>query len=351
VYDSDKENENPQFSLEVKTQKKETDLKRKTFQAVTKENIKYSDLQVVALTKTVPERVYNMAIHPSSERIVCATSDKWGRIGIWDYGTIEEQQGENDLCIYSPHSAPVPGLLFSPTDCSKLFSCSYDGAIRCADIEKGQFLQLYYDPDETRNCVDCDPTSNYIVYSGSGTGNLTMIDTRSKKPVHHDLHQRKLYSVSVKPDTPHTIATCSTDQTLCVWDTRKMNKSVHKFVHKQAVTSCGFSKKTGKYLVSLCYDNHIRIWEDFKETFKINHNCNTGRWITQFKVAWDPKCESIFAVGNMTRSLDIFDASNGTKRAQLVDEDLTAIPSINAFHAFHNVAISATASGRTYVWK
>jgi len=130
-----------------------------------------------------------------------------------------------------------------------------------------------------------------------------------------------------------------------------MGKPTHKFMHQQAVTSCAFSKKTGKYLVSLSYDNHIRIWEDFKETFKINHNCHTGRWITPFKVTWDPKSEAVFACGNMTRALDIFDATKGTQRAHLVDEDLTAIPSINAFHSYHNVVISATASGRTYLWK
>lgn len=102
-----------------------------------------------------------------------------------------------------------------------------------------------------------------------------------------------------------------------------MQSSVHSFKHQQAVTSCGFSKKTGKYLVSFSYDNHIRIFENYKyvvdyyfqfivdsyllfrEKAKLGHNCNTGRWVTPFKVAWDPKVENVFACGNMRRSLDV----------------------------------------------
>jgi WD40 repeat protein len=312
---------------------------------------KYKKLSCVAFTKSVPDRIYNISLHPSEERILIAAGDSWGRIGIWNYGTIDEELNENNTCVYKPHCAPVGGLQFSQADSSKLFSSSYDGTVRCADITTGMFTQIHKN-DETRVCLDMDPNSSSILFVGSGNGILTMIDTRTPKVSEYEVHQKKIHSVSVHPVTPHTIATCSNDQKLCIWDLRKMNTPTHQFQHSAAVTSCAFSKRTGNYLASCSYDNHIRVWEDLKLKASINHNCTTGRWITPFKLVWDPKHDSVFACGNMTRSLDIFDASTHSPIVRLADEEtLTAIPSINAFHQFHNVAVSATASGRTYVWK
>jgi hypothetical protein len=39
----------------------------------------YGKLTVASVTKAVPDRIYNIALHPSSERIVIAAGDSWGR--------------------------------------------------------------------------------------------------------------------------------------------------------------------------------------------------------------------------------------------------------------------------------
>jgi hypothetical protein len=42
------------------------------------------------------------------------------------------------------------------------------------------------------------------------------------------------------------------------------------------------------------------------------HNNNTGRWLTNFKAYFDPKADTCFYTGAMTRprSIDVFDASS-----------------------------------------
>lgn len=39
----------------------------------------YKKLEVDSVTKTVPDRIYSLAIHPSRDRILVASGDSWGR--------------------------------------------------------------------------------------------------------------------------------------------------------------------------------------------------------------------------------------------------------------------------------
>eukprot|EP00026_Physarum_polycephalum_P005728 Phypoly_transcript_05766.p1 GENE.Phypoly_transcript_05766~~Phypoly_transcript_05766.p1 ORF type:complete len:358 (+),score=56.82 Phypoly_transcript_05766:91-1164(+) len=167
---------------------------------------KYRELKVATVIKTVPDRIYNIAVHPSRERIVVAAGDTWGRIGIWNYGTIDKAATEDNTCVYKPHCAPVGGLQFSRCDSSKLFSSSYDGTVRCADLATGMFTQLHI-KDETRTCLDTHPDSASILFVGGGDGVLTMIDTRTPKVNEYEVHQKKIHSVSVCPGDPNIVAT------------------------------------------------------------------------------------------------------------------------------------------------
>jgi len=36
------------------------------------------------VAKVVPERSFSVALHPSETKILAATGDKWGHLGIWD---------------------------------------------------------------------------------------------------------------------------------------------------------------------------------------------------------------------------------------------------------------------------
>jgi WD repeat-containing protein 76 len=80
-----------------------------------------------------------------------------------------------------------------------------------------------------------------------------------------------------------------------------------------------------------------------------------GRWIQKFKAVWRPSQssdgQSVFVIGNMKRSVDIYSGKNGNHIISLHDDALTAIPSVNAFHPSLDMIISGNASGRMCVWK
>jgi len=302
--------------------------------------------------KLVPDRIYCIAVHPSPDRILFSVGDKLGRIGMWDYGALDNPNpNSGTVVVYEPHSAPLSALMYSPQDAAKLVSCSYDGSVRCMDWEKEMSLELFTSHDR-RTCLDV-AASGQLILCGSVDGSLALIDTRDKTHKIYNSHEKKISSVNFNPSNANIFATGSSDRTLKVWDLRKVKQPLESFEHGQAVSSCGYSRgpNGGKFLVSASYDDHLRVWEDLKLSKKIKHNNNTGRWVTPFKLAFDPKCEDSYAIGGMDRGLEIFSCSSGSHKARLYEENLTAIPSINAFHPYHNIIVSATASGRAYLWQ
>ena len=48
-----------------------------------------------------------------------------------------------DIYMYQPHTLAVSGLVFPPSPCTtSLFSASYDGTLRRADLVKGVFEEV-----------------------------------------------------------------------------------------------------------------------------------------------------------------------------------------------------------------
>ena len=70
-------------------------------------------------------------------------------------------------------------------------------------------------------------------------------------------------------------------------------KPVHEFKgHTRSVSAAFLSPLTGNKLVTVCYDNKIRVFEvgELKTATEfpiaaIKHNNQTGRWLTTFKVS------------------------------------------------------------------
>ena len=53
-----------------------------------------------------------------------------------------EESSSHGIFIYEPHSGPVTGLSFHPNRNNNLFSCSYDGTVRCGDFTKSIFDEV-----------------------------------------------------------------------------------------------------------------------------------------------------------------------------------------------------------------
>lgn len=50
--------------------------------------------------------------------------------------------GDDGVLLFEPHSRPVACMAFSTTHPSHLLSLSYDGSLRCMDVQKTTFLDV-----------------------------------------------------------------------------------------------------------------------------------------------------------------------------------------------------------------
>ena len=70
-----------------------------------------------------------------------------------------------------------------------------------------------------------------------------------------------------------------------------------------------------------------------------------------FSVQFDPLDNARVIVGNMTRGVDVFDATTGQLLVTMRSDNLTAVPTRSAVHPVRNWVVSSTASGRLYLWQ
>ena len=112
------------------------------------------------MAKVVPDRIYSVAVLPSSSSVVAAVGDRSGNLGIWNYSN-QDSLDQNGVLAFSPHTATINALAFDPTNPSKLFSTAYDGTIRCLDIETSRFDLVY--ASEVREGGGSSTTENEIL--------------------------------------------------------------------------------------------------------------------------------------------------------------------------------------------
>lgn len=84
----------------------------------------------MGVAKVVPEKVYAVAVHPSSSKLLVACGDKRGNLGLWNVD--EAGEDTSGVLNWQPHTAVINWLQFNSGG-SKLYSSSYDGQCGCPD--------------------------------------------------------------------------------------------------------------------------------------------------------------------------------------------------------------------------
>lgn len=320
-----------------------------------------------SVAKVVKERIYSMALHPSCEKIIVSAGSKAGGLGIWDATAAWEGTAESRSTFYfTPHSAAISNQRYHPTNSGQLIMTSYDGVLRCLDIVKGHFSELYHaKAQEDQLIAGFDMTRDgNVLYFTDMDGALTRVDPRSGKTQSFQLHEKKAGGFSISPADNNYCATSSLDTSVCIWDMRMLQPfgtdMVSRFEYGRAVTSVQFHPVIRDALVSTCYDDSVRLHRGVIEPsekaieLRIKHNNQTGRWITPFRAIWDPKStdeeHSHVIVGNMNRGLDLIQMHDGYMTNSL-SELLTAQPAVNAIHPTLDLIVSGTGSGKCILWK
>ena len=132
-------------------------------------------------------------------------------------------------------------------------------------------------------------------YVAKSDGNVVALDVRSrtKKIWDHELHDKKVQTVSCSPVSSHYMVTASLDRSVRLWDIRKIGKKKGKPVwtyhDSRSVNSASFDGKDGSSIVTVSQSNFVRLFSDptsslsgdhVAPTCSVRHNNNTGRYLT-----------------------------------------------------------------------
>ncbi|WWC71881.1 uncharacterized protein I206_105840 [Kwoniella pini CBS 10737] len=222
----------------------------------------------------------------------------------------------------------------------------------------------------------------------------------------------KLGGLSVNPLMPHLVITAGNDQHLRLWDVRSLSsvpqsnkpesvplkseangddpdthltgeteyEEVAKYMtskkgagllrgswqHGKSCSSA-YWDPWGRRVLTTSYDDRLRVWNlnpsslllpqplppsHFTPSKQIQHNCQTGRWLTILRAQWSLNMDYMphFTVGNMKRSLDVV-AASGEKICQLWNEVVTAVPAVTASHPnIVDHVVGGNTSGRIQLW-
>ncbi|XP_076047667.1 WD repeat-containing protein 76-like [Oratosquilla oratoria] len=309
------------------------------------------------VAKVVPQRTFSVEVHPTTDTTLVLTGGKWGELGIWD---IEAQDEDNGIFYFNVHSRPINCLTIDKQNVQQVYTTSYDGSCRRTDLEKGIVQEVWSLEDTGYN--------DYISWHSHRDNNSILIASSSGTVYHVDLredgssaqklkaHKQSVKVVTSHPRQPEYYATSSRNGEVCLWDIRKKGTSVDSVIHKKNVSGLHFSQDTGKYLVSTCSDDRLRVleWNQTSLQVKrsIHHNNCTGRWLTTFKARWLPGSDDLFVVGSMLhpRRIEIW-TSEGTLLHSFLGEWLGSVCSVNAMHPTRPILAGANSSGRLHVFR
>ncbi|XP_042263701.1 WD repeat-containing protein 76 [Thunnus maccoyii] len=339
------------------TTEKKVELDLKEYRSALK-NMRITEDRVA---KVVKDRIFSAAFHPCASRLLMAAGDKWGKVGLWNLGG---DWGDDGVLLFEPHTRPVGCLAFSRAHPTHLLSLSYDGSLRCMDVEKSVFDDVY-DIDDGLKTFDFMSHDCLTLLVGNWYGEVAIVDRRTPGNSHESLHSldpKTLRCVSVHPLQKQYFAVAES-RVVSIYDSRCLKKTTSQAVsqlhgHSLSISSAYFSPCTGNKVLTSCMDNHIRMYDTSAMTTKaplltsIRHDMQTGRWLSKLSAVWDPKREDCFVVGSMSkpRRVQVFHESGQPQHSFVDDENLNTVLSVTAFHPTRNALLGGNASGRLHVF-
>ncbi|XP_041798181.1 WD repeat-containing protein 76-like [Chelmon rostratus] len=313
------------------------------------------------VAKVVKDRIFSAAFHPCTGSLLMAAGDKWGKVGLWKLGGDWDDDG---VLVLEPHTRPVGCMAFSTAHPIHLLSLSYDGSLRCMDVEKAVFDDVY-DIDDGLKTFDFMSHDCSTLVVGNWYGEVAMVDRRTPGNSHESLHRldpKTLRCVSVHPLQRQYFAVAES-KVVRIYDSRCLKKTNSQAVsqlhgHSLSISSAYFSPCTGNRVLTSCMDDNIRIYDTSAMTTKaplltsIRHDMHTGRWLTKLSAVWDPKREDCFVVGSMSRPrrVQVFHENGQLQHSFTDGEHLNTVLSVTAFHPTRNALLGGNASGRLHVF-
>ncbi|KFD52494.1 hypothetical protein M513_06691 [Trichuris suis] len=257
-------------------------------------------------TKVTTSRIYSIAVHPTETSLFIAAGDKLGHIGFIDVSTVKDIPN-CPVWQFKPHISPVNCVKFNEFNSNKLYSCAYDGSVRCFDLQKKLFTEVFVDEDDF--CKFFAFSGSHELFVATHYGSIVRIDLR-QAGMHStfDSNKGRLRTIDVHPRQENIFCTASFARYVHLWDSRNLRKAVCELPHGGSVSSAFFSPLTGNRLLTSSSDDLVIVWDVtslkgdmFANKAIASHNNHVGRWLTKFRPIWHPKDETLFITGSMNR--------------------------------------------------
>ncbi|KAI9918986.1 hypothetical protein PsorP6_011792 [Peronosclerospora sorghi] len=321
------------------------------------------------IVKAVQERIYSVAFLPRADHLVIACGDKVGHVALWTPSTEANTEPSVSMAVYRPHSTPVSQLVFP--DSSKLISSSFDGTVREFDLRAAASVVVYDTNDGAGISSLALASTPHCYYVSCDDGTVRWIDRRvqGQQSSKYQLHERKINTVHAHPHLGFCVATASLDRTVCLWDARmlaaKKPTPLVTLPHYRSVNCAYFSPRNGAWMVTVGQDSYIDMFDtssltssakapiSLPDSIRVRHNNVTGRWLTKFHAAWDPKRPNQFVIGclEQPRRIQIFRAGRRRPVRELQSPNFASVHSINAFHPHLELIAGGNSSGRLALWR
>lgn len=340
------------------------------------------------VAKLAPLRMTSVAFHPSDHKIIAAAGDKGGNVGLWDvdYPTVEDDSGHEGVYRYHPHVSNVSRIFFPEQNYHKMFTTSYDGTVRMLDLEKEAFSLAFEAPESIYDTYFGDSCFLYnqpdAVYLSKADGSVGLVDFRTSSNNYawtYEVQEARLTSVEQHPTNEHILITAgSKDGGIAIHDVRKAGngwKAINYMTLHNKSINAAYASPDGNYIISVSQDDTIRTWKNFLgnassiECSVLRHNNFTGRWLSTFRPAFDPKRAHTMVLGSMLqpRRLEIFNikesdakASKGSKASSAFELELicnlsgdyfSSVNSRNCFHPKLELVLGSNSSGKVHLFR
>jgi WD40 repeat protein len=328
------------------------------------------------VVKMTPNRITAVALSSSIDNVIAVAGDKAGYMTLWN---TSKSVDENRTFRYKPHISNIMKLSFTEDDEHKLFSFSYDGTIRCLDLQKEEFSLMLLDDFSDGYLTDGTLLNeNHLnALVAKSTGMVSLVDFRASKDSYqwsYEAQGTKLNSIQQHPTNSHLIITAgSKNGGIAVHDLRKAGKNWQELTyigdHTKSISAACVSPD-GQYLLSVSLDDTIRVWKNFENgndhliSTVYAHNNWTGRWLSTFRPTFDPKRNHTFVMGSMMqpRRIELFtiedNKATGSKAGisvklieNLEDENLASVNSRNCFHCKLEMVLGSNSSGKVHLFR
>ncbi|XP_078108247.1 WD repeat-containing protein 76 isoform X2 [Sander vitreus] len=341
---------------EDSTEDRKMELDLKEYRSALK-NMKKTENRVA---KVLKKRLVTAAFHPCTSSLLMATGNTLGNVALWK---LDSDWGNDGVLCFEPHALAVACIAFSRAHPTQLLSLSHDGSLRCMDVQKAVFDDVYDSEEQlkTFDFMSHDCTSLVVGYFN---GKVAIVDRRTPGNSHESIHSLKskhsLLCVSVHPLQKQYFAVAE-NEIVNIYDSRylKKSKTVSRLHgHSLSIHSAYFSPHTGNRVLTSCMDGYIRIYDTSAVTKKaplltsIRHKMQTASYKIKVSAVWDPKREDCFVVGSTSKphSVKVFHESGKPLHSFVERDNVTSELYVTAFHPTRNALLGGTGSGQLHVF-